>query len=92
MSLPVQKNCLARIPARGIDLLSSVKYFLPFSSYLFLNFLFCIGVRLANNVVIVSGGQQRDSAISICICIRSAPDTSVFFLIIVTLSHNFLLI
>ena len=77
MSLPVQKNCLARIPARGIDLLSSVKYFLPFSSYLFLNFLFCIGVRSTDNVVIVSGGQQRDSAISICVC--SAPDASVFF-------------
>ena len=31
----------------------------------FLNFLFCIGVYLINNVVIVPGGQQRDSAIHI---------------------------
>ena len=31
--------------------------------YLFLGFLFCIGVQLINNVVIVSGEQQRDSAV-----------------------------
>ena len=30
--------------------------------FLFLNFLFYIQVELINNVVIVSGGQQRDSA------------------------------
>ena len=29
------------------------------------NFLFCIGVWLINDVVIVSGGQQRDSAMRI---------------------------
>ena len=27
----------------------------------FLNFLFCTGVESSNNVVTVSGGQQRDS-------------------------------
>ena len=27
------------------------------------NFLFCIGVQPVNNIMIVSGGQQRDSAI-----------------------------
>ena len=31
----------------------------------FKSFVFCIGVQLINNVVIVSGGQQRDSAIHI---------------------------
>ena len=31
--------------------------------FYFLNFLFCIGVQLVENIVIVSGGQQRDSAI-----------------------------
>ena len=36
--------------------------FLHFS----LNFLFCIGVLLINNGVIVSGEQQRDSAIYVC--------------------------
>ena len=29
------------------------------------SFVFCIGVQLINNAVIVSGGQQRDSAIHI---------------------------
>ena len=29
----------------------------------FFNFLFCIGIQPINNIVIVSGGQQRDSAI-----------------------------
>ena len=33
------------------------------------NFLFCIGVQLINNVVIVSGEQWRDSAISIHVSI-----------------------
>ena len=28
-----------------------------------LNFLFCIGVQLINNAVIISGGEQKDSAI-----------------------------
>ena len=32
---------------------------------LYFFFLFCIGVQLINNAVIVSGGQQRDSAIHI---------------------------
>ena len=36
-----------------------------FSSPKTLNFLFCIGVQLINNVVVVSGEQQRDSAIHI---------------------------
>ena len=36
------------------------------------NFLFYIGVQPINNVVIVSGGQQRDSAIRIT-CIHSNP-------------------
>ena len=33
--------------------------------FFFLNFLFCIGAWSINNVVIVSGGQQRDSTIHI---------------------------
>ena len=36
------------------------------------NFLFYIGVQPIDNVVIVSGGQQRDSAIRIT-CIHSNP-------------------
>ena len=35
--------------------------------------LFCIGVQLINNVVTVSGGQQRDSAIHIHV--SSLPQT-----------------
>ena len=38
------------------------KAFLP---CLIINFFFCIGVELVNNVVVVSGEPQRDSAISI---------------------------
>ena len=34
-----------------------------------LKFLFCIGVCLINNVVIISGGQQRDSATHIHVSI-----------------------
>ena len=37
--------------------------------YFLLNFLFCIGVWPINNVMIASGGQQRDLAIHIYICI-----------------------
>ena len=36
---------------------------------LFLNFLFCTGEWLTNNAVIVSGEQQRDSAIRIHVSI-----------------------
>ena len=38
-----------------------------------LNFLFCFGVQLINNVVIVSGEQQRDSAIHIHVSILLQP-------------------
>ena len=41
----------------------------------FLNFLFCIGVQLINNAVIVSGEQQRDSAIHIHVSIL--PQTPI---------------
>ena len=40
-------------------------YFFP------LNFLFCIGVLLINDIVIVSGGQQRDLATHIHVSILS---------------------
>ena len=36
------------------------------------NLLFCIGVEPINNVMIVSGEQQRDSAIHICTCIHNS--------------------
>ena len=36
-----------------------------------LNFLFCIGVQLINNAVIISGGEQKDSAIYIHVSILS---------------------
>ena len=39
------------------------------SYFLILNFLFCTVVQLINYVVIVSGGQQRDSAIHIHVSI-----------------------
>ena len=38
-------------------------------TFLFLNYLFYIGVEPINNVVIVLGGQQRDSAIHIHVSI-----------------------
>ena len=34
-----------------------------------LNFLFCIGVQPVNNVVMVSGEQQRDSAVDLHVSI-----------------------
>ena len=37
----------------------------------FFNFLFCIGVKQINHVVIVSGGQQRDSIVHIHVSIFS---------------------
>ena len=40
------------------------------------NFLFCTGVQLINNAVIISGGQQRDSAIRIPVSILP-PQTSL---------------
>ena len=39
------------------------------SFYFILNFLFCTVIQLINYVVIVSGGQQRDSAIHIHVSI-----------------------
>ena len=39
----------------------------------FFNFLFCTGVWLINTVVIISGEQQRNSAI--CICVSFLPQT-----------------
>ena len=39
------------------------------NKFFFLNFLFCIGVLLMNNAVIVSDEQQRDSAIHIHVSI-----------------------
>ena len=42
-----------------------------------LNFLFCIGVQPVNNVVVVSGEQQRDSAIHICELSRSVVSDSL---------------
>ena len=38
-------------------------------TFLFLNFISYIGVQSTNNVVIISGGQQRDSAIHIHVSI-----------------------
>ena len=47
----------------------SPRYSAQLLFFLLLNFLFCIGVKLINNVFIVSGGQQRDSVIRIiCYC------------------------
>ena len=42
---------------------------------IFLNFLFCIGIQPTHNIVIVSGGQQRDSAIRVHVSIL--PQTSL---------------
>ena len=44
-------------------------------SFFFFTFLFCTGVQLINNVVIVSGEQQRGSAIHIHVSIL--PQTSL---------------
>ena len=35
----------------------------------FFFFLFCTGVQLINNVVVVSGEQPRDTAIHICVSV-----------------------
>ena len=43
------------------------------SSISFYSFLFYIGAQLINNVVIVSGGQQRDSAVHIDVSILPQP-------------------
>ena len=44
-----------------------------FKFYLLLNFLFYIGVLQINNVVIVLGEQQTDSAMHICIFTLPKP-------------------
>ena len=46
------------------------------------NFLFCIGIQLANNVVIVPGEQRRDSQTYTCIHspLDSAPILTAIFL------------
>ena len=49
--------------------------FLVESFYFFFNFLFFIGVELINDVVIIPGGQQRDSAIHIHVFIL--PQTPI---------------
>ena len=70
--------CLFAIFFAGI----SIKVFGPFLNHIFffnflyfflLNFLFCIGIWPIINVVIDSGGQQRDSAIHTCI--HSPPNS-----------------
>ena len=47
-------------------------------SILFFNFLFYIGVYPINNVVIVSGGQQMNSAIHIHVSILSQTGEAFF--------------
>ena len=39
------------------------------SFFCFLNYLFCTGIQLTNNAVIVSGEQQKDWAIHTRVCI-----------------------
>ena len=41
--------------------------------YFVLKILFCIGIQLVNNVVIVSGGQQGNSAIHIQVYLSTYP-------------------
>ena len=62
------------------DLLFSCNLFIHLFSHFFLqalNFLFCIGVQPINNTVVVSGEQQRDSAIHICEFSRSVVSDSL---------------
>ena len=42
--------------------------------FILFSFLFCIGVQPINSVVIISGGQQRDSSIQYP-CIHSPPNS-----------------
>ena len=63
-------SCLLMLPTSGycsVPTLTLCKS----SLHIFKNFLFCIGVKPINNVVIVSGEQQRDSAIHIHVSILS---------------------
>ena len=46
-----------------------ILYVMYFFFFFFFTFLFCIGLQPVNNAVVVSGKQQRDSAI----CIHSPP-------------------
>ena len=48
---------------------STPQWWLSWEYTFFLNFLSYIGVQSTNDVMIVSGGQQRDSAIHIHVCI-----------------------
>ena len=43
--------------------------FIGYLFYLFLNFLFYVGIQLINNVMVGSGEQQRDSAMHIHVCV-----------------------
>ena len=47
-----------------------------------LNFLFCVGIWPVNNIVIVSGGQQRDWAIHIHVCILPHCSRSYFWCVL----------
>ena len=54
---------------RRLAFLSLTPSYTSTCNFFFNNFLFCIGVLLINNVMIVSGEQQRDSAIHIHVSI-----------------------
>ena len=81
MAQKVESACnagdLGSIPGSGRSPGEANGYPLQFSFFLTLHFLFCTGVAMINQVVVVSGEQRRDSAththVSILLQIPSHP-------------------
>ena len=74
------KRCVTVLCARFLNLCMYL-YYRPHPSpcwfCLFFNFLFCIGVQLINNAVMVSGEWQRDSAVPIHVSILPPNSPSI---------------
>ena len=61
------------IPFKGVvPFFRSILFFFYHISIFFFFFLFCVGVESANNVLVVSGEQQKGLNLT-CTCICSDP-------------------
>jgi len=70
IGLKHKHGCLCRkFPSKGEELMLSLTLLFIHPHFFFWTFYFVQGVWSINNVVIVSGGQQRDSAIHIHVSI-----------------------
>ena len=68
--IKTQTRCLCRkFPSKGEELMLSLTPLFIHPHFFFWTFYFVLGVWSINNIVIVSGGQQRNSAIHIRVSI-----------------------